>query len=73
VFYADAIGQGSSGTPIFDADTGVLIAIEQMGLDGVWAGGVPITTVREAVRRDLAGSGLLPTLQPKKPSKWVVA
>jgi hypothetical protein len=68
VFYADATGQGSSGTPIFDANTGVLIAIEQMGLDGVWAGGAPITTVREAVRRNLAGLGLLPA-QPKEPTR----
>lgn len=57
VFYRDASGKGGSGTPVFDADTGVLVALEQMGDDtyNTWAGGVPITAVREAVRQSFDG------------------
>jgi hypothetical protein len=67
VFYTDASGQGSSGAPVFDANTGVLVAFEQVGQDGKWAGGVPILTVREAIRHSMEGKIFLPS--PPAPAK----
>ena len=60
IFYTDATGRGSSGTPVFDASSGVLVAIEQLDFVGL-VSGVLMTAVREAIRRGLAG---LPTLEP---------
>ena len=49
VFYTDASGLGSSGAPVFDANTGELVALEQVGLDG-WAGGAAVNAIKLAIQ-----------------------